>query len=1154
MSFTSHKPHCIGTNKIYRVTTIVLLILIQGSLKAQQSPTNFLRQLDSISVLNRQRYNKDLQNRPAYFNKTGQQTRPAPGGAIKIPSLNKPLDLGTCLDTSGKISVGKDSLLLYVNASTTTRDGNLLIVGEYSDYSGPVNIAVGLLMKCDTYGNLIWAKNYDSTNHAAHQFLVYYKVKELTDGSIFMVGYAQDNSTINDDIILTRTDPAGNIIWSKDYYSMAWTNGNGSADLFFNYQIKQDAAGGDLYLVSPGPERSFYLIRVNVNTGAIPWSNLYRSNTGGFGYQVTGGIALRLNDIVAISALNVYTAELLIYRINKLTGDTFNTKVLSLASSLSYNKAFENITSVTQLNNGNIAVGGLLREHYLAGLQYRYQAGVVELNSNLDVVKGYAFVNQVEFNSYNVRLTIHPDGNGILNMMYQFGNASSIRYFIQFKDGVLLKERQRESSGEGYPNENEAVQLQDSGELLIQPVGDSATSNARLIFTKLHLSDTSSQCLGQLINITTVEPLNYTDPHFAFTDSTWRFVIQERRTRTLTSTPFTLPAPLPACYQIANCDTLIIKASADSICAQVPFIITTRKNKACGSKVQFVYDTAAVQNFIQLTDSTYQVSFRKAFKGYITGMLAGCTLHSDSVPVTVLVAPLFLNLGPDTTLCPPSSILLNAHNGYATYSWQNGTTDSLLRVTQPGTYYVTVTNACGDTLSDTIVITPHPPIAFDLGTNQQACARQLITLTAPAGFSNYRWSGSNITNNTLPQITSLPTASGWYIVTAEQTAGCQVTDSLFVTVNQTPAIRLGADTSLCTGQQLILNAGAGFTSYQWSTGQQQQQIIITQPGSYSIKATISGCSSYDSLQLLKIYPLPVVDLGPDTILCLGQQLQLSPGQPQPAYLWNTGSTASMVSISQPGAYSVRITSQQGCINRDTIIVNFVATPLFSLGADTTLCKGQFLTLNAASPGATYQWQDGSIAPTYTVGRAGNYYITASIGRCATADTITIAYTAAPLFTLGQDTFICTGRQLQLTPALDTPASLLWQDGSTTPAYILTQPGLYSLTATNQCGRWADSINVTAGTCFIEMPTAFTPNSDGINDVFKLKYPFPLQQFTLSIYNRYGQIIFQTNNPAQGWNGTFEGKPQPQNSFVWTIRYTAINNQANLLKGMVTLIR
>jgi gliding motility-associated-like protein len=132
--------------------------------------------------------------------------------------------------------------------------------------------------------------------------------------------------------------------------------------------------------------------------------------------------------------------------------------------------------------------------------------------------------------------------------------------------------------------------------------------------------------------------------------------------------------------------------------------------------------------------------------------------------------------------------------------------------------------------------------------------------------------------------------------------------------------------------------------------------------------------------------------------------------------------------------------------------------------------------------------------------------------------------------------------------------MLWQDGSKGQSFTVSKEGVYFLVATNECGSYTDSVTITTSFCNIIMPTGFTPNGDGINDVFKVKYPFPLKEFHLVVYNRWGSKVFETNKINEGWDGSFKGEPCVQGSYVWIISFTDISNKPAQLKGIITLLR
>ncbi len=256
-----------------------------------------------------------------------------------------------------------------------------------------------------------------------------------------------------------------------------------------------------------------------------------------------------------------------------------------------------------------------------------------------------------------------------------------------------------------------------------------------------------------------------------------------------------------------------------------------------------------------------------------------------------------------------------------------------------------------------------------------------------------------------------------------------------------------------------------------------------------------------------------------------------------------------------GNYTITVKDTNNCsVTVPAIITTSSTLPTVNLGIDTTLCEGNTILLDATNPTATYQWQDNSSSPTYLVTKQGNYFVTVTKQGCVAKDTVNINYNLKPQFTLGADTRICQGSTIILNPNIS-GVSFLWQDGATTPTYTVTQPNLYSLTASNSCGSTTDYINIGNGVCNLYVPNSFTPNGDGKNDLFKASYSDNVTEYHLQILNRYGQIIFATTDKYKGWDGSFSNTPQPQGAYTWLITYkTATDNNLQKTQGMVLLLR
>lgn len=609
------------------------------------------------------------------------------------------------------------------------------------------------------------------------------------------------------------------------------------------------------------------------------------------------------------------------------------------------------------------------------------------------------------------------------------------------------------------------------------------------------------------------------------------------------------------CGNNVLCNSLKIEGP-EIICDPVDtYNYYANRNDGCTAFVNWELDTAESQiTIVAKTDDLMSIKINHPGSFWIKAKMFGsCSWVGDSILVqTGRMGSLVLDLGADTTLCMGNSILLNARSGFSSYAWQDGSADSTFFVTIPGVYHVTTTDICGSKLSDTIHVNFHPPIPIDLSENFSMCKNDSVIIAAPAGFINYAWTTNNVSIGTERSIKISPPESSWYKVIAEQTAGCFAEDSVYVTVNRVNAVYLGADTSFCEGQSMILDAGDGFDTYEWNTGSHSKSITVNQAGNYSLKVSSNECFAFDTLNV-HVYPLPVFSLGNDTALCDGKQLRLSFNLSKASYAWSNGSKLNSITITEAGQYWLQV-SQDGCSFRDSLNVSYNPSPVVMLGNDTTICQGRILVLNALNPNANYQWQDGSSGPSLSVTKADKYWVAVALDHCIASDTIFVKTKPAPYFTLGKDSSLCSGQEYLLTPSINTTASLLWQNGSSAPSFLIRDAGVYSLTASNECGSYADSVTITSGICNIIMPNAFSPNNDGLNDLFRVKYPFPAKEFHFMVYNRWGEKIFETNNMSEGWDGRWKGELSPSGVYVWVIGFRDSDERIQNLKGTVTLLR
>jgi hypothetical protein len=176
----------------------------------------------------------------------------------------------------------------------------------------------------------------------------------------------------------------------------------------------------------------------------------------------------------------------------------------------------------------------------------------------------------------------------------------------------------------------------------------------------------------------------------------------------------------------------------------------------------------------------------------------------------------------------------------------------------------------------------------------------------------------------------------------------------------------------CDGNSVTLELSGNYQAYRWNTGSTEATINVTSNGFYNVNLThFDGCISSETT-FVYFYPTPVVNLGPDNILCRNENMILDAGNPGCTYLWSNGSSAGTLLINgselEPGIYdfSVEVLNEYGCVGTDTISIEVVSIPNVDLGADTSIYLNDTLVLFAGDQGTAYLWSDGSIADSLAI--------------------------------------------------------------------------------------------------------------------------------------------------------------------------------------------
>lgn len=437
-----------------------------------------------------------------------------------------------------------------------------------------------------------------------------------------------------------------------------------------------------------------------------------------------------------------------------------------------------------------------------------------------------------------------------------------------------------------------------------------------------------------------------------------------------------------------------------------------------------------------------------------------------------------------------------------------------------------------------------------LGNDTAICAGDSLWLNAYYPGATYLW-GNGSTDS------ALRAASANTYQVAVSVGGCISYDTMEITAIPYPVTHLPSDTGFCYGDSLLLNVFDNGCIYAWSTGQNDGAIYISQTGMYSVIKSYMGCETFDTVNLV-VYPVPKIQIGSDTFICAGTSITLSATHDATQLLWSNGATDNAIAINQPGLHWCKATLPP-CSTTDTMSLEIYPRPMVYLGPDTVLCFGQTLLLNAEDSNCTYRWNTGSDQPVITATSMGKYWVDVERNTCVTHEEIQIDYLYPPVLPELPDTILCEGQILRLSVPVN-PDQVLWSTASTARSIEITKEGIYGVTVSNRCGssyRETD-VNLYNCNCYVYVPNVFTPGLDHINDVFTPVFNCKLTSYHLQILNRWGQVIFQTHNPIEKWDGTYNGQPCISDVYVWQYDAVSVNEvgQLHLMydSGKVTLLR
>ncbi len=403
---------------------------------------------------------------------------------------------------------------------------------------------------------------------------------------------------------------------------------------------------------------------------------------------------------------------------------------------------------------------------------------------------------------------------------------------------------------------------------------------------------------------------------------------------------------------------------------------------------------------------------------------------------------------------------------------------------------VTDVNGCKDSIS-TIINTAGSMLA-EAGPDTAFCVSgQKAVILNGNGTGSYSWSPAAVlNNNTLQNPTATISATTKFYLTISNGTGCSAIDSVTITINQNPVVKTLTDTTVCKNAPLVL-ATNGAVNYSWSPGIYVSDSTIASPqyidtASHTLSVTgtaLNGCTAKDTINV--VVKNPTIFIAPQNkTICRGTSVQLNGNNGNAfQYLWSPVLYLSNAAIENPVAnppfttvYTLKVTDNI-CKNDSSFMVNVVVLSVPTVKATKSNdlnCNKPFAQLNAF--GATkYAWY-----PSYALSND-------SIANPIANPAVTTTY-----YVNATDNTICVG---------------------------------------------TDSVTVAADfkNHGIILPNSFTPNNDGLNDCFGIRYYRDVKDMSFIIFNRYGTTVFKTSNPNECWDGKYKGKPASPGSYVYIIK-------------------
>jgi len=570
---------------------------------------------------------------------------------------------------------------------------------------------------------------------------------------------------------------------------------------------------------------------------------------------------------------------------------------------------------------------------------------------------------------------------------------------------------------------------------------------------------------------------------------------------------------------------------------------------------------------------------------YVTAELNGCE-NIDSVIIDVNFNP-ELTVPLDFSICEGEGTLVNATSTSVgtIISWDNGVVNDQLFIPNITTIYTAIAtittgvNVC--TTTDEIEITVNEFPTIDAGLDDIICDGENYTLIATnPSNANLTW-----TNGITDGDEFMPIDSMIYHVTAELN-GCESLDSVIVDVIVNPDLTVPLDFSICEGEGALLNAttASESTLITWDNGVvNNQSFIPLNTNVYTATASVSTggivCTTTDVLTVI-VNPIPVIeaDASGQTLItvCAGAPYTLMANNPDGALInWNNGVVDNIEFTPIDSLMYYVVADLNGCVNVDSIVIDAIDSPNVLTELDQSICIGDSVLLHATTNqiAATLNWNNSIPNDTYIFPTTSQTYTaTATLGNCSSSDDFNVTVMQLPDvgFSFSPNPVTTEDTEVQFTQInIENDELYYWSFGDNSvstqidPVHIYAEiPGVtyyVELTVISDVG----CVNSLIVPLLVNdelvyfVPNAFTPDGDEFNETFQPVFTsgFNPYDYHLLIFNRWGEVVFESYNDQIGWDGSYAGEKVQDGTYIWKIWFgDALSDKKYVETGTVTILK